>query len=361
MLARVASALLSLSSIEPSSPPQPSGDPPVAKPATVETIVIDARGDMPVGLREEVQLRLGRRTIEWVHAGMTAPTGSSIWVVIEASALQFIVSDGRAYRRFTDASETDAARSIASTIANTVAAIEAGRVEPEATGVPLPTPPAKEATPAKSEPPPPELPPPPPKTTARPPAPEPLAWIGIALGGVAAFGVGPPSDVQGFVGGGGLGLFRFLHRNGATAALQVRGLAMPRDGVLLSRLRVSATGGWVWRPNRFDLVTEAGVTVEPLWVASSFELAPPTGAARSPAPLVGGRLAVSPGYTVWSRDRTALRLGLELDLAESVEARSPTGAVQILRGSTPFMRAGGFEIAIAIALELRFVAAFADP
>jgi hypothetical protein len=360
MLARVASALLSLSSIEPSSPPPPA-DATVAKPATVETIVIDARGELPVDLREEVQLRLGRRSIEWVHAGMTAPTGSSIWVVIEAGALQFIVSDGRAYRRSIESTEADAARAIASTIANTVAAIEAGRVEPEATGVPLPTPPAKETTQTKPEPAPPETPPPPAKTIAPPPPPQPLAWIGIGLGGVAAFGVGPPSDVQGFVGGGGLGLFRFLHRTGATAALQVRGLAMPRDGVLLSRLRISASGGWVWRPNRFDLVTEAGVTVEPIWIASSFELAPPTGAARSPAPLVGGRLAVSPGYTVWSRDRTALRLGLELDLAESVEARSPTGAVQILRGPTPFMRAGGFEIAIAIALELRFIAAFADP
>jgi hypothetical protein len=360
MLARVASALLSLSSIEPSSPS--SADPTVAQPSTVETIVIDARNEMPTGLREEVQLRLGRRTIEWVHAGMTAPTGSSIWVVIEAGALQFIVSDGRAYRRRVDAIGDDTARAIASTIANTVAAIEAGRVEPEATGVPLPTPPAKEATPPEPEPAPPDPPAPPAaKTTAPPPAPEPAAWIGVGLGGVAAFGVGPPTDVQGFVGGGGLGLVRFLHRTGATAALQVRGLVMPRDGVLLSRLRIAATGGWVWRPNRFDLVTEAGVTVEPLWVGSSFELTPPSGTARSPAPLVGGRLAVSPGYTVWSRDRTALRLGLELDLAESVEARSPAGAVQILRGATPFMRAGGFEMAIAIALELRFVAAFADP
>ena len=60
----------------------------------------------------------------------------------------------------------------------------------------------------------------------------------------------------------------------------------------------------------------------------------------------------------WSNRRTALRLGLELEIAESVEARSPPGAVQILRRvgdeTRPFMRAGGLELSVGVAAELRF-------
>jgi hypothetical protein len=338
------------------------------EPAAVDTIVVDTRSDASGELRDEIRLRLGRREIAWAQAGMQTPEGSSIWVILASTRegavkLQFIVSDRRAYSRTVDAVGDDAARAIASAIANTVAAIEAGSVEPEATGVPLPEPP-QEATAPEPTPTPVAAPAVQPQPVAPPPVLEPVAWIGVGLGGVIAFGVGPPNDLQGVVGGGGLGQLRFLHRTGATAALQLRGLALARDDVVLSRLRVAVTAGYAWQRSRFDLVTEAGVTVEPVWTGS-FDLAPPLGGPRTPAPLVGGRLAVSPGYLVWSRDRTALRVGLELDLAQSVEARTPAGAVQILRASDeglePFMRAGGFELAIALGAELRFAAGRARP
>jgi hypothetical protein len=189
---------------------------------------------------------------------------------------------------------------------------------------------------------------------------EPDVWLGVGLAGALGIGLGPPSDLQGVVGGGAAGSFVVTHQSGATASAQVRGLVDISDELVLSRVRVALSGGYAYTRGTFELVAEAGVTVEPLWLRGAEGLETTGDDAHSLAPLVGGRLAVGPGFFVWSRPRRArIRLGIDVELAGSVEAVRSAGAIRILRrrgdATTPAFRAGGLELSATLGVQARFV------
>lgn len=341
---------------------EPTAPAPASEPVH-HAIVLDEAIDPGAGLPEELALRLGDRTIVSARTASGAPEGSYVWVEVDAVGptavqIRLIVSDGRLFSRTIEAAEDQHARIVAGSVANMIDAIEGNRLAPERTGVTVPRPePAADPPPASEDPGSDE----PPDPSPSDPAPgsadaEPGAWLGVVLGGAGSFGLGAPTAVAGPTGfGGSLGA-QLVHRSGAVAGLDLRATGWRRAGVSLTRLRVSATAGYAWRPGRFELLGAIGPTVEATLVDA--ELFTPSGTRQDTAPLVGGRLLVRPTYTVAEPGRLRVLVGAELDAAFAVEARAPPGAIQIHRqtsdGFDPIARAGGFELAAALVVELRF-------
>ena len=124
--------------------------------------------------------------------------------------LSVIVSDGRAYDRVVAVRGDDAAREVATHVANLLVAIAEGRIEADREDVPMPEPePVEEVVqPVEQEP----SGPVPPQATPGPP--KARMQVGLNLSGVAVLGLGPPADLDRFSGAGGSLGVRLRFRNG---------------------------------------------------------------------------------------------------------------------------------------------------
>jgi hypothetical protein len=262
------------------------------------------------------------------------PREAGVW------ELTLILSDGRAWFR-TIASEPDeAARTVASALANLLAAIEDDAIVADAEDVALPdelaeSPPEPEVAepePEISEPEPevakPEPEPPPRSTPAL------LFEVAPRVGAGAALGLTPAPGFR--AGGAELGaLFRL--RSGLAVDLGLR-VAGRRAGELgLVRVRVAAAIGYVVRAARFELPILVAATIEPWWVreaGSPVDLGAP--------PLIGTGLRLAPGGRIdlGARElRVAGVLGLDL----AVEPSGTVPAIRLAPDDDPRLRVGGLE------------------
>ncbi|MBP7289302.1 MAG: hypothetical protein KBB21_21925 [Nannocystaceae bacterium] len=351
-----------IAATSPASPAPPSSTRPPAELGAVhfEAIILDGATDGVAGLFDELELRLGTGVV--VHAtAVSEPMPSSFaWVTIATSTssvqVAIVTHDGREFTREVASSAGQHARVGAGVVANMIDAIESNRLAPVRIDVPVPRPPIAATpqpptTPPAAEPPAPAI--DPPTAPAPAPAPAPRAWLSIAGFGGSALGLGPPNDVGVHAGSGGGATLHFVGRRGAVFGAALRGLRQTRSGFALARVRITADAGVSATWGRVALTAVAGPVIEPLWLV---------GAAGDrvdvQAPLVGGHLAVTPAVVLWRSTRShSLRLGLDLDAAGTVQARRAAGALRVLhrtaRGDDGVLRAGGFELSLALELELR--------
>ena len=161
------------------------------------------------------------------------------------------------------------------------------------------------------------------------------------------FGLGPPTDLDGFTAAGAAIGVDAVHRRGGLATIAVRVATHARDGVRLVRTRVAVAGGWAWRRRSFELLSRVGMSVEPTIARDRGRTTVAT------APLVGALASLAPAFVWLSADGTsALRVGLDLEIAASMEARARPGVIRWLDASgdgvRPLLRAGGLELAVGL-------------
>jgi hypothetical protein len=323
--------------------------PPVESSAAIPALVLDAVSIDPQ-LFEEMKLRLAGRTLIASDALVDVPTTRFAWVGVEwtdtgEARLRIVVSDGRAYSRLVTAPSTQLPRTLAGALSNMIDAIEEDSIAPEAVdvAVPLPVP-----APAPVAPTPVTL--PPASKPAPPASPPPPDWeLGPVIGGTAIFGVGPPTDLDGFVGAGGSIGLDAVHRSGGLASVAVRVLTHDRSDLRLVRVRAAIAGGYALRRRSFELLARVGASVEPVVLRDDGR------PSVKNAPLVGAFAMVSPAYVLRSKRRPmALRIALDVELAASMEASSSPGVIRWI-DATPddpisLLRAGGVEIGLGASI-----------
>ena len=341
--------------------PAPPADDAAVQPDAIAVLVVDAVS-IDAALVEELALRLRWRELVATDVLLDVPASRFAWVGVEWLAgdrarLRLVISDGRAYSRLVEAPAQQLHRAVAGVLANMLDAIEHGEIEPEEVGVAVPLP-APKPTPTPT---------PPTEPAAAPARPSEVAraieatqrWeLGPFIAGVAVLGVGPPTDLDGFVGAGAALGLDARPRSGGLAAMALRVLTHANDELRIVRVRVALAGGYVLRRRAFELTARAGASVEPVILrdgGSVPDLRKPSGGAVASAPLVGVLAGLAPAYVLRAQRRPlALRLALELELAASMEARSPPGAIRYVDAipatPVPLVRAGGVELALGLAI-----------
>ncbi len=236
--------------------------------------------------------------------------------------LAIVLSDRRAYlRRFTP-ERAEELRSIATTVANTLAAIEQEALPADREAeIPRPEPepepePSFEPEPS-SEPLAAERPSPAPGAPEDPAAPPPFE-LGVTLAGQPIFGLAPPL-VRGVAGLGGEARISARQRNGVLVELGIRVSGRERDGHRLWRSRLQLAVGYAWRSGAFGVAAVAGPTTEPWAVRSNgIAITPmPVGDARA-TPLWGAAAAITPGFYRRLSPTLTLRIAVRAELQASV-------------------------------------------
>lgn len=338
----------------------PEAPPPMSQEDTrVLPVVLDDSIPGVEGVRDELALRLGGRSIVLASSPRDAPPSAFLWAGAtpqdDGLLLQVIVSDGRLYQRVVRRPPPgEEARVTAGELANLVEGIAERRLQPTRTAVAVPSltqtkdvaPP--EPTPEPSDEPPRKTPPPPPPTQTRP---RPVVASVWATGAWVA-GLGPPADLTGTAtAGAGLG-GAWHHPRGLTVGGSLRAASWQRGGVRMTRARLALQVGYGWTWERWALVVRAGPHVEPLWIDTAVRR--PSGPSRPRAPLFGGMATLSPRVQIAEQSGFVLLVGPDLEVAGSFEAATPAGAVRILRDAdTPLLRAGGMELGVGLTLEAR--------
>jgi hypothetical protein len=259
--------------------------------------------------------------------------------------LTLIASDGRAWFRTVTSEPDQAARSLASALANLLAAIEDASIEPDAHQVeaPIELEPAAPPEPLPpAEPPPPSEPPP----SESPPEPKlgpVLLELAPRLSGAVVIGLAPGPGFRGA--GGGVGLDLRLP-DGLGFGLDVRALRSAAAEVTLVRTRVALGVGWVARYGRFEIPVMISGVVEP-WLVRTGRNSTPLGQ----PPMIGGGLRVAPGVLL-PVGSVSLRIGALLGFEIAVEAARGGLTPAIARDPTsdPILRAGGVELAAGLEL-----------
>lgn len=340
--------------------PAPAIAPPRAE-ATVRpiaAIVLD--GDhIDAELHDELALRASARELVRSETITELPTSRFVWLTVawidaERARLELVDTDGRAYERVVTAPADQLRRAIAGTAASMIAAIERGEIAADRSGVAitLPTPPA---------PPPVAAPAPVVVTKPAPPVPPrrdpPPRWeLGPHVVGGIVLGLGPPLDLDGYVGGGGRIGLDARDRSGALVGASVRVLGHAQRGLAIVRVRVALTGGFALRRKSFELIVKGGVSIEPIALrdhGASVRARANDGTATRTAPLVGALAGISPGLLLRPRRGGArVRVSLDLELAGSMEARRSPGVARWIDGSTStaLLRAGGLELGLGLGL-----------
>ncbi|MCB9715633.1 MAG: hypothetical protein H6712_17320 [Myxococcales bacterium] len=281
-------------------------------------------------------------------------------------ALTIVLSDQRAYlRRF--APEADRPlRSIVTTVANTLVAIEQEQIEADERVAEIPRPEPEPSEPALTEPTPalteptptpaePE--PTPPATNVEPPPRPPPYELGVAGSMLTIFGLAP-APVRAFAAGGGEARVSARLRRGALVELGLRFASRGRLDHRLWRNRLSLAGGYAWRGERFGVAAVAGPTVEP-WTVR--RLGTPTGVSAadqtSATPLWGAMMAVTPSLRWRVAPTLALALGLRTELATGVLGSGASARVLGLDPAEPpetsptvLFTLGGLELSTALEL-----------
>jgi len=267
-------------------------------------------------------------------------------VALGAWELSLISSDGRAWFRTITVESDQAARALASALANLVAAIEDASAEPDELDVALPVefedpePPVPDPEP-DPEPERSEL-PTPSEAVVDEPGPIRLE-IGPRLTGAAVFGLAPGPGVRGA--GGGLGVDLRLP-DGLAFGLDVRALTSSAAALTLVRMRVALGVGWVARNGIFEVPILVSGIIEP-WFVRAGESARPLGQ----PPMIGGGARVAPGV-VLPLGSLQIRVGLLLGFEIAVEAARGglTPALALDPASDPILRAGGVELSAGLEL-----------
>jgi len=266
------------------------------------------------------------------------PSGPDNW------ELTLIFADGRAWFRTIESEPDEAARTLASALANLLAAIDEDEVAPDAQDVALPV----EATepgpePAELEPEP--EPEPEPEASPEPETETPLLFeAGARLSLQGSFGASPGAGYRGFgteLAGDlrlpsgflvGLGL-RIAGRNAATLSL--------------IRTRIGVGLGYALRRGRFELPMMIQAELEP-WVVREAGQQRRLGA----PPLIGVGLRLAPGGLV-DVGRMRMRVGAVIGFDVSGEPRG--GLVPTLRldpGGDPLLYVGGVEVSAGLEIGL---------
>jgi hypothetical protein len=281
--------------------------------------------------------------------------------------LVIILRDGRSFERSFAVDEQDRVHSIATTMANTIAAIREERIEPSSIDVaipdadPEPGPPAPEPTmpvpPVRG----PMVPPGPVELEPRPLPAMPAVRryeLGLVPHGGALIGLGP-HGVAGPQGSAGLDVDLRLP-SGALLGVGGRYGTRGLDGPRVHRIAITVVGGYDLRRRDFELRVAAGLVVEP-WLVSE------SGTARRvrdatgerAAPLLGAVVGVSPGW-YWRRHRdapVALRLGMRAQLQLAALRSGGMARVRDLQGSDApvvIARLGGAELVLGLDAALWF-------
>ena len=259
--------------------------------------------------------------------------------------LTVVLSDRRAYLRRFAPERSHPLRSIATTVANVLVAIEQEAVQADEEGdVPRPVPEVEpapapvEASPLEVEPVEPEVEPSEPEPVEPEPVepepvepePEPVEppyELGLTLAGQATLGLAP-APVRGFAAGSGEIRISARQRRGLLVALGLRVGTRGRASHRLWRNRLQLSVGYAWRSHRFAVAATAGPTVEPWAVRHEGVAALPTplGDARA-TPLWGAAAAVTPGILHPLSPRLTLGVALRAELAASVLGSRAAGRV----------------------------------
>lgn len=264
------------------------------------------------------------------------------------AVLEARLSDGRVFVRVLAVGEVEPERRIATSLAHLIAAIVDGSAAPvEGPQAPIgATTPEDPSDPgARDDVDTAELAAPGPSRVHRraPPA---IEWphfeLGVALGLAGVFGVGPPRELGGWSSGGGSLRVELRSPGGVLVSVGARLTEARADGYRLGRARLSIAAGYGYRRGLFEFRALAAVTAEPWWVTRQADGARTT----SGAPLLGGALALIPGFHVGDRPGTHAHAGLRIEAAASAPPAAP-GAIQVNdpRGAGVF-RLGGFELVI---------------
>jgi hypothetical protein len=256
--------------------------------------------------------------------------------------LTLIASDGRAWFRTVTSEPDQAARSLASALANLLAAIEDASIEPdahevespielEAAAPPKPIPPTESPSePKPSEP-----------KAGEPKLARVLLELAPRLSGAAVIGLAPGPGFRGA--GGGVGLDLRLP-DGLAFGLDVRALRSAAAEATLVRTRVALGVGWVARYGRFEIPVIVSGVIEP-WLV--LEAGNPTPLGQPP--MIGGGLRVAPGVLI-PVGSVSLRIAALLGFEIAVEAARGGLTPAITRDPTsdPILRAGGVELAAGL-------------
>ncbi|MEM9457340.1 MAG: hypothetical protein AAGF11_24385 [Myxococcota bacterium] len=275
--------------------------------------------------------------------------------------LTIVLSDRRAYLRSFTPDPAHPLRSIATTVANTLIAIEQEEIEADEQAVDVPRPePAPEPEPEPaSEPEPEPAPETEPETTpspsSPPPTPPPFA-LGIALGGLPLFGL-TPGSIRGFAAAGGELRLSIRERRGPLVELGLRVITNGDAGHRLWRNRLQLAAGYGWRSGEFGVAAVLGPTVEPWAVRSSGSATTPLPVENARAtPLWGAAAAVTPALFRALTPSLRLRLGLRLELATSVLSSGAAGRILSDEPEQPRPQTlfgfGGLEVATGVELTL---------
>ncbi|HET6582826.1 MAG TPA: hypothetical protein VFG69_05250 [Nannocystaceae bacterium] len=275
--------------------------------------------------------------------------------------LVVILQDGRFYERRFTADEGDRVHSMATTLANTLAAIREERIEPTGDDLAIPEP-EPEPAPANADV---AVPPPQPAidATAAPPASvaAPVVvrrWeLGLAPAGAVIVGLGP-GGVAAPSGAAGLDLDLRLPV-GVIVGIGLRYGSRGANDIRMHRFAVQVAAGYSLRRRDFELRTTVGFVAEPWRVTQAGGTRSIRGEDGSdPGPLLGAVISASPGW-YWRRSeasRTALRLGMRAQLQLTALASGGIGRVRVIRpsGTEELARIGGVELLLGADAELWF-------
>ncbi|HWB74550.1 MAG TPA: hypothetical protein VG755_06335 [Nannocystaceae bacterium] len=291
------------------------------------------------------------------------PTG-----VANEERLVVILEDGRSFERTFTVDEVDRVHSIATTLANTIAAIREERIEPTRTDAEIPAAAPEPVEPAQPEP---TAPPPvaaeptvrTPVDTTPPQPPSPVRrWeLGLVPYGGLLVGLGP-HGIATSQGNGGLDL-DVRAPIGVLLSVGARYATRQLDGARIHRTAVTIGSGYVLRRAAFELRLAGALVIEP-WLVTDRGSAKTVREANGQraTPMIGAIVSASPGW-YWRKHEqspVALRLGMRALLQLSALTSGGMANVRLLEGDDPprsIARLGGAELMLGLDAALWFTLA----
>ncbi len=347
----------------------PSSEPPdVAaaeeQPVVVESLILDAGGMDANALQTSLASRLPNAAILPFSDVAFERVRESRFAYVrvnldgELARVTIVLSDGRAYERAVTTPPGLELRAVATTIANTMVAIEQERLPADRVNEPIPRPPDEPPDEPAREPPE-ELPEPTPEPEVpeEAPAPSPVTprtQLGLGLMGGPVVGLAP-AQAAGLAAGGGELRASLRWPTGPVAAVGIRVVGQRGDDAGLLRTRIALGGGYALRRERLEVVFGAAATVEPWWIAGGTFGGNDAARARR-SPLLGGMGWTSVGYLAGSVGGVQTRIGAFAELGSSVV---PSGtAARVVRGDPTATEAvftlGGVELSAGLDVAVWF-------
>ena len=281
-------------------------------------------------------------------------------------SVEVIVSDGRAYDRQVEVAGGQAERTVATTVAQLLAAIEDDTVTPDRADVPLPsstTPETQLADPPRAD----AVAPVSPSAgrdaaQITPPARDPYQ-LGVWMGAATGWGLPRLAEVGPLAAGGGvLGMdvsfpqavllgtsFRFAARTSV-------------DDLALLRFRVAMGAGYRLRVKWFELPVMVSAVLEPWWVLHHGDAIFPSRRPTRARWVAGGAIRLSPRVRIPLKSSArAMAVGLHLELEVTSAPAKPLGTTRILVANEepvprPVFRVGGVELWTGLDLTVWFSA-----